>query len=134
MTDTTDAGNQGPSGVGSAYGVVTELLGSWQKAFDDHRMADLVTLFTEDALFQGISPQLHVGPAEILGYYDKVAEGATAVVEVLRANRLGEGIVYGFADVTFTALTGETFPIRLSIVAQRVENTWLIRQYHAAAR
>lgn len=40
-------------------------------------------------------------------------------------------MVGGSAEVTFTARTGETCPIRLSDVAQRSEGTWLIRRYRA---
>ncbi|GAA4967785.1 hypothetical protein HD597_003732 [Nonomuraea thailandensis] len=134
MTGITGTGRPEACTEGAAYGVIAELLGRWQRAFDDHRTGDLVSLFTEDALFQGISPRLLAGPAEIFGYYDNVAEGATAIVEVLRANPLCDAIVCGFADVTFTARTGETFPIRLSVVAQRFEDTWRICHYHAAAR
>jgi hypothetical protein len=134
LTGITGTGRPEASTEGTAYGVIAELLGRWQRAFDNHRTADLVSLFTEDALFQGISPRLLAGPAEIFGYYDNVAEGTTAIVEVLRANPLCDGIVDGFADVTFTARTGETFPIRLSVVAQRFEDTWRICHYHAAAR
>ncbi|SNR28582.1 YybH family protein [Actinomadura mexicana] len=135
MTGITGAGLPDAGTEDAAYGVIAELLGRWQRAFDDHRTADLVSLFTEDALFQGISPRLLVGPAGIFGYYDDVAEGARAAsVEVLRANPLCDGIVGGFADVTFTSRTGENTPIRLSVVAQRCEGTWRIRQYHAAAR
>lgn len=134
MTGITGTGRPEASTERTANGVIAELLGRWQRAFDNHRTADLVSLFTEDALFQGISPRLLAGPTEIFGYYDNVTEGTRAIVEVLRANPLCDGIVSGFADVTFTAHTGETFPIRLSVVAQRFEGTWLIRQYHAAAR
>ncbi|WP_433356978.1 YybH family protein [Microtetraspora malaysiensis] len=134
MTGITGTGRPDASTEGTAYGVIAELLDRWRRAFDNRRPAGLVSLFTEDALFQGISPRLLVGPAEIFGYYDDVAEGTRATVEVLRANPPSDGIVGGFADVTFTARTGETFPIRLSVVAQRFEGTWLIRQYHAAAR
>ncbi|MFI6887297.1 nuclear transport factor 2 family protein [Streptosporangium canum] len=114
----------------AALGVVG-LLGLWRRAFDEHRAADLASLFTEDALFQGIGPRLLVGPAEISGYYGDVAAGTTADVKVLRGNPLCEGMVGGFAEVTFTARTGETYPILLSVVAQRVAGTWLISQYHA---
>jgi hypothetical protein len=130
LTGITGTGRPDASTEGTAYGVIAELLDRWRRAFDNRRAAGLVSLFTEDALFQGISPRLLADPAEIFGYYDDVAEGTRATVEVLRANPLSDG----FADVTFTARTGETFPIRLSVVAQRFEGTWLIRQYHAAAR
>lgn len=114
-------------------GVVAELLDTWQRAFDEQRWNDLVSLFAEDALFQGIDPRLLVGPAEITGYYGNVQDGSRATVDVLRASRLGEDMVAGFADVTFTNPTGEPRPVRLSIVAQRVMGAWRIRQYHAAA-
>ncbi|GLW11289.1 hypothetical protein Misp01_64170 [Microtetraspora sp. NBRC 13810] len=124
----------GVTRAGSAHDVVAELLDRWRRAFEEHRAADLAALFTEDALFQGIGPRLRVGPAEVFGYYDAVPEGTRVTVEILRAHRLHEGIVGGFADVTFTAPTGETTPIRLSVVARRSGGGWLIRQYHAAAR
>ncbi|SDM75380.1 SgcJ/EcaC family oxidoreductase [Nonomuraea jiangxiensis] len=119
------------SGI-SSTGVIAGLLEVWRRAFDEQRVSDLVSLFREDALFQGISPHLRTGREEISEYYDNVADGMTAKVEVLREVQLSEGIVIGFSDVTFTARTGETRPIRLSIVAEQVEGTWLIRQYHAA--
>ncbi|MBE1537981.1 nuclear transport factor 2 family protein [Actinomadura algeriensis] len=135
MTGTEAAGRPDAKTQGTAYGVIAGVLGRWRSAFDDRRTADLVSLFTEDALFQGIGPRLLAGPAEIFGYYDNVAEGTRAVVEVLQANSPCDGIAGGFADVTFTARTGETFPIRLSVVAQRLDgDTWRIRQYHAAER
>jgi hypothetical protein len=97
-------------------------------------MTDLVSLFSQDALFQGIDPRLRVGPAEIFQYYDEVAEGTTATVHVLHGVQLGQVIVSGFTDVDFTGCTGEVHLIRLSVVAECVEGTWLIRQYHAARR
>ncbi|MCP2169094.1 SDR family NAD(P)-dependent oxidoreductase [Goodfellowiella coeruleoviolacea] len=117
-----------------AHGVLIGLLGAWQSAFDEQRWHDLAALFTEDALFQGIDPALRVGPTETVGYYAAVTDQPRAAMEVLRANRLAEGLVGGFADVTFTPATGEPRSIRLSVVAQRIEGTWRIRQYHAAPR
>ncbi|MEV2272712.1 nuclear transport factor 2 family protein [Nonomuraea africana] len=113
--------------------VLTGLLGAWQRAFDERRVADLVSLFTKDALFQGIGSPLRAGPAEIFGYYAAVPEGTTAQVDVLRGVELGEGLVGGFADVRFTGRAGEVRRIRLSVVAERVADAWLIRQYHAAS-
>ncbi|MFF9914852.1 YybH family protein [Streptomyces sp. NPDC013457] len=118
-----------------ACGVIAEVLGDWQQAFDDHRPAEIAALFTPDAQFQGISPRLRIGRAEIAGYYEDVADGARATVEVLHGMVLDDGLAAGFADVTFSALSGELFPVRLSVVAQRTAaGTWLIRQYHAAPR
>ncbi len=113
--------------------VVAGLLGAWRTAFDQRRWDDLVALFAEDALFQGIDPGLLVGPEQISAYYGAIPEGVRPTVDVLGARRLSECVVAGFADVTFTAPTEAPGPIRLSIVAQRVDGTWRIRQYHAAA-
>lgn len=51
---------------------------------------------------------------------------------MLDGNLLHENIVTGFADVTFTASTGETTLLRVSFVAERIADTWSIRHYHAA--
>ena len=123
----------GLASTGSAGEVLGELLTRWQSAFDNHHMPKLVSLFAEDAMFQGIGQRLVVGPAEIIEYYDRVTEGTRASVQILRADQLGEGIVGGFADMTFTAPAGETTRVRLSVVAHRFHDTWLIRQYHATA-
>ncbi|GAA2451243.1 hypothetical protein GCM10010191_81640 [Actinomadura vinacea] len=118
---------------GRASAVIASLFSSWQAAFNDHRAGDLSSLFTDDALFQGRNPQLVAGTAQIRRYYENVPEGTTAKVEVLEGKLLSENIVTGFADVTCTAPTGETTPLRISVTAEQIGGTWLIRQYHAAA-
>ncbi|MUN37392.1 SDR family NAD(P)-dependent oxidoreductase [Actinomadura litoris] len=122
------------TGRAAPAGILTGLLDDWQRAFDQHRSADLGALFSPDALFQGVSPVLRQGTAEIVGYYSDVPTGTTAKVEVLGETRLGERLVSGFAEVTFTSPTGEHRPVRLSVVAENHDGTWLIRQYHAADR
>ncbi|MGI5207411.1 SDR family NAD(P)-dependent oxidoreductase [Spirillospora sp. CA-108201] len=114
-------------------GVLAGLLDAWQRAFDRHRPAEVASLFSPDALFQGIGPSLRRGTAEIAAYYGDVPEGTTAGVDVLGEVRLSERLVSGFAEVTFTAPTGEVRRVRLSVVAENREDAWLIRQYHAAA-
>ncbi|MGW0803423.1 nuclear transport factor 2 family protein [Nonomuraea sp. NPDC002799] len=118
----------------AAEDVLTGLLDAWRRAFDGHHPAEMAALFSAGAHFQGISPRLRHGPEEVFGYYDRVVPGTTARAEVLSAALLGQTIVHGFADVTFTAPTGDVHPVRLSIVAERAADTWLIHQYHAATR
>lgn len=122
------------TGRSRSNGVLAGLLDAWRRAFDQHRVTDLASLFSPDALFQGISPRLNVGREEISGYYGSVPEGTTAKVEVLKEIRLSDTLVSGFAEVTFTAPTGKDRTVRLSLVAERLEETWLIRQYHATDR
>ncbi|MFD8986140.1 nuclear transport factor 2 family protein, partial [Streptomyces sp. NPDC059564] len=70
------------------YGVLADILGGWREAFDERRVDDLVALFAEDALFQGLSPRLLAGRAEIRTYYENVPPGTTATVEVLHSRPL----------------------------------------------
>ncbi|MDR8409847.1 SgcJ/EcaC family oxidoreductase [Nonomuraea sp. 3-1Str] len=118
----------------TAADVLAGLLDDWRRAFNGHRPAEMVALFSRNALFQGISPRLRHGPGEIFEYYDKVAPGTTAQVTVVSAARLEQAVVHGFAEVTFTAPTGDTHLVRLSVVAEQAGGTWLIHQYHAATR
>ncbi|WP_328290871.1 SDR family NAD(P)-dependent oxidoreductase [Nocardia aurantiaca] len=115
-----------------ASGVVAEVLNAWETAFNDRRTTDIASLFTEDALFQGVDPDLRVGPAEISAYYDNVADGTTVTAKVRHAVRLGEETVSAFAEAEFTSPTGEPRQLCLSLVIQHVEDDWRIRQYHAA--
>jgi uncharacterized protein (TIGR02246 family) len=118
---------------GRARMAPASLFVSWQAAFNEHNLRDLSALFTDDALFQSRDPQLLAGTAQICGYYENVPEGTTAKVEVLEGKLLSENILTGFVDVTFTAPTGKTTPLRLSVTAEQIGGNWLIRQYHAAA-
>ncbi|WP_196814423.1 SDR family NAD(P)-dependent oxidoreductase [Nocardia sp. BMG111209] len=115
-----------------ARAAVAETLGSWRAAFDEHRTADIATLYTSDALFQGMDARLRIGPAQIREYYDAVTEGATVAVTVPAAAPVADGIVAGFADATFTYPDGEVRALRLSVVLRRDATTWRIAQYHAA--
>ncbi|MFF9915645.1 YybH family protein [Streptomyces sp. NPDC013457] len=81
----------------SACAAITELLDDWRQAFDNHRPVEIAALFTPDARFQGISPRLRIGRAEITGYYSEVADGARATVEVLDGMLLADGSAAGFA-------------------------------------
>ncbi|MEO3884465.1 SgcJ/EcaC family oxidoreductase [Nonomuraea sp. B5E05] len=117
-----------------ATDVLTGLLHRWQRAFNEHKPAEIASLFSRDALFQGISPRLRRGPQEISEYYGRVTRGTTAQAKVLSAARLSQAVVHGFAEVTFTAPNGDIHLICLSVVAGQADGTWLIHQYHAATR
>jgi len=67
------------TGTGAAD-VLARLLHDWQQAFNGHDPDEIAVLFSQDALFQGISPQLRRGPQEISDYYARVTHGTTAQV------------------------------------------------------
>ncbi|MCB5179554.1 YybH family protein [Streptomyces antimicrobicus] len=118
--------------MATEFGVLADLLGAWRAAFDERRVDDIVALFAEDALFQGLSPALLEGSAQIRTYYENVPAGMRAEVEVLRSRTLGPEAVAGFAAVTFRPRTGDPQPVRLSVVAQHLGTGWRIRAYHVS--
>ncbi|MGW1074392.1 nuclear transport factor 2 family protein [Streptomyces sp. NPDC002537] len=113
-------------------GALAGLLENWRTAFDEHRVKDIVDLFAEDALFQGLSPRLLVGRAEITTYYENVPAGMKATVELLHSRTVDAEALSGFATVTFTDAAGVRLPVRLSVVAQHLDDAWRIRQYHVS--
>ncbi|MQY27765.1 SDR family NAD(P)-dependent oxidoreductase [Nocardia aurantia] len=126
----SESGATGPRE--QAHATIAETFAAWQAAFDDHRTADIASLYTPDALFQGMDARLRTGPVEIREYYDAVTAGTTVAVTVLNATPVAPGIVSGFADATFTHRDGEVRPLRLSVVLRRDSTTWRIAHYHAA--
>lgn len=83
------------------------------------------------------SPRLLVSRAEIRTYYENVPPGTTATVEVLDSRPLAAEALAGFANVTFRTPTpedpaGTPLAVRLSVVAQHLDGTWRIRQYHVS--
>ncbi|MEV7723161.1 nuclear transport factor 2 family protein [Streptomyces sp. NPDC087917] len=114
------------------FGALADILEKWRAAFDARRVDEIVALFAEDALFQGLSPRLLGGHAEIRTYYENVPPGTTASVEVLHSRPLAAEALAGFATVTFTDAAGAPLPVRLSIVAQHLGDGWRIRQYHVS--
>lgn len=123
--------------MSNGYGVLADILEEWRAAFDGRRVDEVVALFAEDALFQGLSPRLLNGRAEIRTYYENVPPGTTATVEVLHSRPLAAEALAGFATVTFRTPTpqdpaGTPLPVRLSVIAQHTGAGWRIRQYHVS--
>ncbi|MCC3767051.1 nuclear transport factor 2 family protein [Streptomyces sp. UNOC14_S4] len=114
-------------------GALAVLLEKWKDAFNGHRVRDIVELFADDALFQGLSPRLLTGRDEITTYYENVPAGMKAAVELLHSRTVDAEAVSGFATVVFTDAAGGRLPVRLSVVAQHLgDDGWRIRQYHVS--
>ncbi|MGW7344389.1 YybH family protein [Streptomyces sp. NPDC054854] len=116
----------------SRFGVLADILEEWRAAFDARKVDEIVALFAEDVLFQGLSPQLLEGRARVRTYYENVPPGTTATVEVLHSRPVAADALAGFATVTFTEAAGTPLPVRLSVVAQHLHGAWRIRQYHVS--
>jgi uncharacterized protein (TIGR02246 family) len=109
-----------------------DMLDRWKAAFDGHHVAAMAELFTTDALFQGFGPEVLVGRDAVRAYYEAVPDDRTADVTVIATYGIGEQAAGGFADVVFRDPAGWQAPVHLSLVLQRDEGAWRIRQYHVS--
>jgi len=109
-----------------------EVLARWKTAFDGHETDVMAGLFTPDAVFQGFGPTVILGRDAIRGYYDAVPDNRSADLTILDTYAIGEEVAGGFADVTFSDPAGWEVAVHLSLVLQRANGNWLIRQYHVS--
>jgi uncharacterized protein (TIGR02246 family) len=109
-----------------------EVLDRWKAAFDGHQVDAMADLFTTEALFQGFGPEVVSGRDAVRAYYTAVPADRTADITALTTYTIGEQVAGGFADVTFQDPTGWEAPVHLSLVLQREEGAWRIRQYHVS--
>jgi uncharacterized protein (TIGR02246 family) len=108
------------------------VLGQWKAAFDGHETDVIANLFTPDAVFQGFGPAVIVGREAIRGYYDAVPSNRSADLTIVHTYAIGEDVAGGFVDVTFSDPAGWEAAVHLSLVLQRTDGKWLIRQYHVS--
>jgi hypothetical protein len=108
------------------------VVGLWKPAFDSHQTDVMASLFMTEALFQDFGPTVISGRIAIQGYFDEVPDDRSADVSILYTYAIGDDVAGGFADVTFSDPQGWAAPVHLSLVLQRCNESWLIRQYHVS--
>ncbi len=109
-----------------------DVLTRWKIAFDGHETDVMASLFTPDALFQGFGPTVISGREAIREYYDAVPDNRRADLTIVNTYTIGEDVAGGFADVTFSDPLGWEAGVHLSLVLQRANGNWSIRQYHVS--
>ena len=112
---------------------VREVVERWVAAFNSHDLTAMARLFAPDALFQGFGPEPLVGRDAVAEYYGAVPGYRRAEdVSVLRTWAIGQDAAGGFVDVTFRDPADWEARVYLSLVLQRVDERWEIRQYHVS--
>lgn len=109
-----------------------DVLDRWKTAFDDHQPDVMAELYTPDALFQGFGPAVVSGRDKVRAYYEAVDADRRADVTVLHTYTLGDHAAGGFADVTFSGADGWEAKVHMSLVLEREDDDWRIRQYHVS--
>lgn len=114
-----------------AAGIVTALLDRWADGIRRRDLEHIAAQFTTDALFQGFDPEPAFGRAVVSAYYGKQPAGLTADHTLVRATRLADDAVLGYAAVMFHRPDRDV-PVYLTVVAVREEGRWLISHYHVS--
>jgi len=119
------------SEIPTAENEVRTLLDAWAAGIAERRPADVASLFTEDALFQGFDPEPGSGREYIAGYYAKQPVGLAADYELLSVREPAPGALVAYARVMFARPEGDV-PVYLTVVAQRGRTGWALSHYHVS--
>ncbi|MGY1402106.1 SgcJ/EcaC family oxidoreductase [Streptomyces sp. SS10] len=111
--------------------IVRGVMDRWKEAVDAHEPQRVASLFTEEAIFQGLHPY-SVGRSGVAEYYESQPLGLTAVYEVLETRELGDDVLLGYLDVDFSFVDRPTISVNLSVILQRIDGEWLISHYQVS--
>ncbi|MER8004457.1 nuclear transport factor 2 family protein [Streptomyces sp. NPDC094149] len=111
--------------------VLRGVLGRWKAAVDEHRPELVASVFTEDAIFQGLHPY-SVGRRGVAEYYDSQPLGMKAAYRVLETRRPADGLVLGYLAVEFSFTDRPALNVKLSVLVTREGDEWYIAHYQVS--
>ncbi|MGW0086318.1 SgcJ/EcaC family oxidoreductase [Streptomyces sp. NPDC003393] len=119
------------NGTAEQQAIVRGVMDRWKSAVDAHEPQQAASLFTEDAIFQGLRP-FSVGRQGVTDYYASQPIGLRADFEVLETRRLAPDILLGYLGVDFSFTDRPTIHVSLSVVLRRVGDQWYIAHYQVS--
>ncbi|MEU9212753.1 SgcJ/EcaC family oxidoreductase [Streptomyces sp. NPDC048415] len=111
--------------------ILRRVLDSWKAAVDAHDPQRVASLYTEDAIFQGLHPYT-VGRQGIAEYYDSQPLGMTAEYRILETRRLADDLVLGYLDTEFSFTDRPPLGVKLAVLVRRVAEGWSIVHYQVS--
>ncbi|MGW7265967.1 SgcJ/EcaC family oxidoreductase [Streptomyces sp. NPDC054842] len=111
--------------------ILRGVIDQWKAGVDQHEPRQVASLFTEDAIFQGLHPY-GVGRQAIADYYGSQPLGLKADYRVLETRRLADGLVLGYLGVDFSFTDRPTIDVSLSILLRRTDDGWSIAHYQVS--
>ncbi|MGW7261570.1 YybH family protein [Streptomyces sp. NPDC054834] len=111
--------------------ILRGVLAPWKAAVDAHDPQRVASLYTEDAIFQGLHPYT-VGHQGIAEYYDSQPLGMTAEFRILETRRLADDLVLGYLDAEFSFTDRTPVAVKLALVVRRVADGWSIVHYQVS--
>jgi uncharacterized protein (TIGR02246 family) len=119
------------NGTAAQEAIVRGVMDRWKSAVDAHEAQQVASLFTEDAIFQGLHPYT-VGRPGVADYYDSQPMGLRADYRVLETRRLAEDVLLGYLGVDFSFTDRPTLQVTLSVVLRRLDDQWYLSHYQVS--
>ncbi|MET8366652.1 nuclear transport factor 2 family protein [Micromonospora sp. NPDC005194] len=111
--------------------ILRTALDRWKSAVDAHEPDQVASVFTEDAIFQGLHPYT-VGRDGVAAYYAAQPLGLTAAYEIRETRRLADDAVLGYLQVEFGFTDRPALTVHLGVVVRQVGDAWLIGHYQVS--
>ena len=111
--------------------ILRAALDEWKSAVDAHDSDRVASLFTEDAMFQGLHPY-SVGRKGVAEYYDSQPIGMTADYRILETRSPADGLVLGYLSVDFGFTDRPTLTVYLSVLVSRVDGDLYFSHYQVS--
>ncbi len=89
------------------------------------------SVFTEDAIFQGLRPYSVSRPG-VFDYYESQPVGLTVDYRIHETRRAADNVVLGYLRADFTRPDGTVIPLNLSVLVTR-DDDWRIAHYQVSA-
>jgi uncharacterized protein (TIGR02246 family) len=119
------------NGTAAQEAIVRGVMDRWKSAVDTHEPEQVASIFTEDAIFQGLRPY-SVGRRGVADYYESQPIGLTAEYQVLETRKLADDVLLGYLDVDFSFTDRPTIHVTLSVVLRRVADQWYLSHYQVS--
>ena len=111
--------------------IVRGALDQWKAAFDAHQPQQVASIFTEDAIFQGLRPY-SVGRQGVADYYASQPLGLAAAYRILETRRPAKDLVLGYLSVAFSFANRPTVNVHLSVLLTHAQDGWYISHYQVS--
>ncbi|MFJ9831848.1 nuclear transport factor 2 family protein [Streptomyces sp. NPDC101169] len=111
--------------------IVRGVMDRWKSAVDAHKPEIVASVFTQDAIFQGLHPY-SVGRQGVADYYGSQPIGLKAEYRVLQTRTLAQDVVLGYLDVDFSFTDRPAIQVALSVVLRRLGDQWYVCHYQVS--
>jgi hypothetical protein len=126
-----DSPTDGTNRSGADEALLRDVLDRWKSAVDAHEPEQVATVFTENAIFQGLHPY-SVGRPGVADYYASQPLGMKADYRILETRRLAPDLVLGYLSVEFSFTDRPPLPLFLAVLATRTPEGNLIAHYQVS--